>query len=181
MRQFNCFRSLYALTKINGMSLTKRKNLGKAHVRGSFYDTLEENEDTEMTINKKLPVSATRGPDGQWIFDPPFTGDSYPEFKAWHHHAQEAAKEHLRLNGKKLSNVVSLGIPNLMVVNWNVLSPDDAVLFATEAIDSCEAEEVFTVSWDFGTPMHNGIEIAYQIGSRFFAQTESGLLAACRT
>jgi hypothetical protein len=129
-----------------------------------------------MTINKQPPVSATHGPDGQWIFDPPFTGVSYPEFKAWHHHAQEAAEEHLRLNGETPSNIVALGVPDLMAVNWDVLSPDDAVAFATEAIDSYEAKEVFTVSWDFGTPMHNGIDIAYQISSRFFAQTESGLL-----
>ena len=128
-----------------------------------------------MTINKQPPVSATCGPDGQWIFAPPFTGSSYSEFKVWHHQAQEAGEEHLRLNGETPSNVVLLGIPDLMVVNWNVLSADDVVLFANEAIDSCDAERVFTVSWDFGTPMHNGIEIAYQIGSRFFAQTESGL------
>ncbi len=129
-----------------------------------------------MSKQKPFAVSVTRGLDGQWKFDPPFEGGSYPEFKAWDFHAQQAVEDYLRIHGEKPSNVVPLGIPDISKVNWDVLTHEDVLAFAAEALDSGEGESVLSVSWDFGTPMHNGINTFWKIGEWFFADLDEGML-----
>ena len=133
--------------------------------------------DRKSQMNKDKPptMSLTRGPDGQWKFAPPFAGGSYQAFKAWHVHAQEAVEEYLRLHDPMHHRVVRLGVPDWMAVSWDALSDDDAITFATEAIESGEADEILSISWDFGTPTHGGIETIWKIGKRFFADLQDGM------
>ena len=60
-------------------------------------------------------------------------------------------------------------------MNWDALSEDDAIKFAAEAIESGEANEILSISWDFVTPMHEGVETIWKIGKRFFADLQNGM------
>ena len=53
-------------------------------------------------------------------------------------------------------------MPDRTAVSWDALSEDDAIRFATEAIASGDADEILSISWDFGTPMHEGIETIWE-------------------
>ena len=57
---------------------------------------------SQLLVAVAAAMSVTRGPDGQWKFDPPFAGGSYQAFKAWHFRAQEAVEEYLRLHDPML-------------------------------------------------------------------------------
>ncbi len=129
-------------------------------------------------MKKRAPpqVTVTVGADGQWKFDPPFKGGSYVEFRQWNHYAQIAVEEYRRRVGQQPSNVMAFPAVDVDTINWDALSPKVAAAFAHEAIDEGEAESLLTVSWDFGTQMHNGTEIAYKIGRVYFANLEEGFV-----
>ena len=120
-------------------------------------------DNTKQPIEAKTPIY------------PPFQGGSYQEFKIWPFRAQEALAAHRRAQGEMPTNVVELGIPDVDEIKWGALNEEDAQAFAREAIDSCDAEALFNMSWDFGTPFHNGSAIVYKIGTHYFADMEEGL------
>jgi len=71
--------------------------------------------------------------------------------------------------------VVSLDAVDWAALAWDVLAEDDVMNFAHEAIDSGDADKILSISWDFGTPMHEGTETISKIGKRYFADLQDGM------